>query len=162
MSRSRSPVRVLRKKGDSMQQRWRWSFVGAGFVALAAAVSAAAQPSLPVVRGKPLTVPAWSLLGECYPIDFTGIDVEWYPARKTYQLTVTGVKPYTNMEVSLSHESHSGRPAYWRTVVVGCVKNGLVMPIPSPYYVSMTLDRFVGSKGVEIVGASRSIRRAVR
>ncbi len=107
-------------------------------------------------------MPVWSLLGECYPIDFSGIDVEWYPARKVYQLTVTGMKPYTNMEVSLSHESHSGRPAYWRTVVVGCVKNGLVMPIPSPYYVTMTLDRFVGSKGVEIVGASRSVRRAVR
>jgi hypothetical protein len=130
-------------------------------LAAAAAVPAVAQPTAPGLRGKSLATPAWSLLGECYPIDFTGIDVEWYPARKTYQLTVTGMKPYTNMEVSLSHESHSGRPAYWRTVVVGCVKNGLVMPIPSPYYVSMTLDQFVGSKGVEIVGASHSVRRAV-
>ena len=70
-------------------------------------------------------MPAWSLTGECYPIDFTGIDIEYYAGRGVYQLTVTGVKPYTNMEVSLSHEAYNGRPAYWRTVVVGCVKNGL-------------------------------------
>jgi len=57
--------------------------------------------------------------------DFTGIDIEYYAGRGVYQLTVTGVKPYTNMEVSLSHEAYSGRPAYWRTVVVGCVKNAL-------------------------------------
>jgi hypothetical protein len=65
------------------------------------------------------------------------------------------------MEVSLSHEAYNGRPAYWRTVVIGCVKNGLLMPLASPYYVTMNLDKFVGSRGVEIVGASRNIRRAV-
>jgi hypothetical protein len=106
-------------------------------------------------------VPVWSLTGECYPIDFTGIDIEWYAGRGVYRLTVTGVKPYTNMEVSLSHEAHSGRPAYWRTIVVGCVKNGLLMPLASPYYITMNLDRFVGSQGVEIVGASRKVRRSV-
>jgi hypothetical protein len=65
------------------------------------------------------------------------------------------------MEVSLSHEAYQGRPAYWRTVVIGCVKNGLLMPIAAPYYITMNLDRFVGTKGVEIVGASRAVRRAV-
>ena len=90
-----------------------------------------------------------------------GIDIEYYAGRGVYQLTVTGVKPYTNMEVSLSHEAYNGRPAYWRTVVVGCVKNGLLMPLASPYYVTMNLDQFVGSRGVEIVGASRKVRRAV-
>ena len=39
-------------------------------------------------------MPAWSLTGECYPIDFTGIDIEYYAGRGVYQLTVTGVKPY--------------------------------------------------------------------
>jgi hypothetical protein len=108
----------------------------------------------PVVR-------AWSLTGECRPIDFSGVDVQWYAGRGVYQLTVTGVKPFTNMEVSLSHEAYQGRPAYWRTVVIGCVKNGLLMPIAAPYYITMNLDRFVGTKGVEIVGASRAVRRAV-
>jgi hypothetical protein len=108
-----------------------------------------------------LDVRAWSLTGECRPIDFSGVDVQWYAGRGVYQLTVTGVKPFTNMEVSLSHETYQGRPAYWRTVVVGCVKNGLLMPIAAPYYITMNLDRFVGTKGVEIVGASRAVRRAV-
>jgi hypothetical protein len=81
--------------------------------------------------------------------------------RSVYQLTVTGVKPYMNMDVSLSHEAYSGRPAYWRTLVVGCVKNGLVLRLAASYYLTMNLDQFVGSKGVEIVGASRKIRRDV-
>jgi hypothetical protein len=115
--------------------------------------------------GKPeassLIVPVWSLTGECYPIDFNGIDIEWYAGRGVYQLTVTGTKPYMNMDVSLSHEAYNGRPAYWRTVVIGCVKNGLLMPLASPYYITMNLDQFVGSRGVEIVGASRKVRRDV-
>ena len=91
------------------------------------------------------------------PIDFTGVDIEWYAGRSVYQLTVTGVKPHMNMDVSLSHEAYSGRPAY----CVGCVKNGLVLRLAAPYYLTMNFDQFVGSKGVEIVGASRKIRRDV-
>ena len=108
-----------------------------------------------------LIAPVWSLTGECYPIDFNGIDIEWYAGRGVYQLTVTGTKPYMNMDVSLSHEAYNGRPAYWRTVVIGCVKNGLLMPLASPYYITMNLDQFVGSRGVEIIGASRKVRRDV-
>ena len=135
-------------------------FAGLG-LCLAAGVAAAAGPLIGKPHAPELVVPAWSLTGECYPIDFTGIDIEYYAGRGVYQLTVTGVKPYTNMEVSLSHEAYNGRPAYWRTVVVGCVKNGLLMPLASPYYVTMNLDKFVGSQGIEIVGASRKVRRAV-
>jgi hypothetical protein len=132
---------------------------------LGLSLTAAFGASAGSLIGKPLTpelvVPAWSLTGECYPIDFTGIDIEYYAGRRVYQLTVTGMKPFTNMDVSLSHEAYNGRPAYWRTVVVGCVKNGLLIPLAAPYYVTMNLDQFVGSRGVEIVGASRKVRRAV-
>jgi len=62
---------------------------------------------------------------------------------------------------NLASQGYSGRPALWRTAVIGCVKNGLVLPITTPYYVTMLLDQFVGTKGIEIVGASRSIRRGV-
>lgn len=128
---------------------------------LAAGTAALAGPLIDKPRTPELVVPAWSLTGECYPIDFTGIDIEYYAGRRVYQLTVTGMKPFTNMDVSLSHEAYNGRPAYWRTVVVGCVKNGLLIPLAAPYYVTMNLDQFVGSRGVEIVGASRKVRRAV-
>lgn len=130
-------------------------------LSVTAAFGAWAGPLIDKPHTPELVVPAWSLTGECYPIDFTGIDIEYYAGRRVYQLTVTGMKPFTNMDVSLSHEAYNGRPAYWRTVVVGCVKNGLLIPLAAPYYVTMNLDRFVGSRGVEIVGASRKIRRAV-
>jgi hypothetical protein len=143
-------------------QRNRWGLaLGLGAMMIAGAVAAAAQPLPQLAPAPSLVQPAWSLTGECYPIDFNNVDIQWYAGRGVYQLTVSGIKPYTNMEVSLSHEAYSGRPAYWRTVVVGCVKNGLVLPIAAPYYITMNLDQFVGTKGVEIVGASRSIRRPV-
>jgi hypothetical protein len=134
-------------------------------IAVALGFVAAQTPLANALPGKPqkpqIVLPAWSLTGECRPIDFSGVDVQWYANRGVYQLTVTGVKPFTNMEVSLSHETYQGRPAYWRTVVIGCVKNGLLMPIAAPYHITMNLDRFVGTEGVEIVGASRAVRRAV-
>jgi hypothetical protein len=135
---------------------------GLGLILAAAVHPAAAQP-LPgrVLPPPPLMVPVWSLLGDCYPIDFTDVDIEWYAGGGVYQLTVSGVKPYTNMEVSLSHEAYSGRPDFWRTLVIGCVKNGLLLPLATPYYVTMNLDQFVGRKGIEIVGASRKLRRDV-
>jgi hypothetical protein len=143
--------------GDAMQRCAASLFA----VLVLSAVSAGAQP-LPQRPPAPSVLqPAWSLTGGCAPIDFQNVDIQWYAGGGVYQLTVSGVKPYTNMEVSLSHEAYSGRPAYWRTVVVGCVKNGLLMPLAAPYYITMNLDRFVGTKGVEIIGASRAVRRAV-
>jgi hypothetical protein len=144
--------------GNAMGRRAISLFAGLALISMAgfAAAGPLAKPDAPT-----LTVPIWSLTGECYPIDFNGIDIEWYAGRGVYQLTVAGMKPYTNMEVSLSHEAYNGRPTYWRTLVVGCVKNGLVMPIAAPYYITMNLDQFVGTRGVEIVGASRKVRRDV-
>jgi len=143
-------------------RRDRWGLIfGLGALMTAGALAAAAQPLPERAPAPGLVQPVWGLTGECYPIDFTDVEIQWYAGRGVYQLTVRGVKPYTNMEVSLSHEAYHGRPAYWRTAVIGCVKNGLLLPLVSPYYITMNLDQFVGSKGVEIVGASRSVRRPV-
>jgi hypothetical protein len=131
---------------------------------LMAAASLLPARAAPVPQGPPapgLVVPVWSLTGSCEPIDFDSVEIQWQEDRGVYLLTVRGTKPYTNMEVSLSHEGYASRPAYWRTLVVGCVKNLLVLPIEAPYWITMPLDQFVGSRGVEIVGASRSVRRAV-
>jgi hypothetical protein len=128
---------------------------------LAGAIPAAAELLPGEVAGPTLVEPALSLTGYCEPIDFNGVDIKWYGGRGIYQLTVSGIKPYTNMEVSLSRQPYSSKPPYWRSVVVGCVKNFLVMPVPTPYYITVPLTEFVGTKGVEIVGASRSMRRNV-
>jgi hypothetical protein len=135
--------------------------IALGLVLAASALSARAAP-LPHGPSMPgLVVPVWSLTGSCEPIDFDSVEIQWQEDRGVYLLTVRGMKPYTNMEVSLSHEGYASPPAYWRTLVVGCVKNLLVLPIEAPYWVTMPLDQFVGSKGIEIVGASRSVRRPV-
>ena len=66
---------------------------------LGAGAAASAGPLIDKPRTPEFVVPAWSLTGECYPIDFTGIDIEYYAGRRVYQLTVTGMKPFTNMDV---------------------------------------------------------------
>lgn len=144
-----------------MGRRGFWPTLTLCLGLMAYALPALADPWPGTVTVPRLAEPVWSLAGSCEPVDFDSLDIEWYRDRGTYVLTVRGTKPYTNMEVSLSHKDYSSRPAYWQTVVVGCVKNFLVIPIASPYYVTMPLDRFVGSKGVEIIGASGSVRRKV-
>ena len=144
-----------------MGSRGLWLSFTLGVGLMAYTLPALADPWPGMVTVPRLVEPAWSLSGSCEPLDFDSIDIEWYGDRDMYVLTVRGTKPYTNMEVSLSHKDYSSPPAYWQTVVVGCVKNFLVIPIASPYYVTMPLDRFVGSKGVEIIGASGSVRRKV-
>jgi hypothetical protein len=112
-------------------------------------------------QGPGLVRPVYGIAGECHPIDFDGVDIRWNRARGVYQLTVTGIKQFANMEVSLAHQSYSVRPYYWASVVVGCWKNFIVIPIPTPYYVTMPLDHFVGTRGVEIIGATRVVKRLV-
>jgi hypothetical protein len=127
-----------------MRQPFR-SFAILVAIVLGAAGQGSAQGSAQGLAGKltapSVVVPAWGLTGSCAPIDFDSLNIEWYASRGIYILTVSGIKPYTNMEVSLSSQGYASRPAYWRTVVIGCVKNFLVMPIPSPYNVTMALDQ---------------------
>lgn len=131
----------------------------AGFgVTLATGVSALPKPGGPPT-GENYVVPAWSFTGECKPLDFDGVEIEYYRGKGIYQLTITGTKPFTNMEVSLSEEPAAGRPAYRKTVVVGCVKNFFVVPLASPYYLTVPLEQFSGTRGIEIIGATRRVRR---
>ncbi|WP_141700692.1 hypothetical protein [Methyloceanibacter superfactus] len=124
----------------------------------AGVLDAAAEP-LPVAPpSQSLVQPVWGFNGSCDPIDFDSVKIE-YRRDRGYQLTITGIKPYTNMEVSLNSEPYDRKPAYLRTVVVGCVKNFIVVPLETPYYLTVPLAPLMGTKGVEIVGASGSVRR---
>ena len=132
----------------------------AGFgVTLATGAAAIAMPWPPAPPHENYMVPAWSFTGECKPLDFDGVEIEYYRGKGIYQLTITGTKPFTNMEVSLSEEPAAGRPAYRKTVVIGCVKNFLVVPLASPYYLTVPLEQFSGTRGIEIIGATRRVRR---
>ena len=54
-------------------------------------------------------------------------------------------------------ETQAPAKAYWRRLVIGCEKWPRAA-LASRYYVTMNLHHFVGSRGVEIVGASRRVR----
>ncbi|HMS41715.1 MAG TPA: hypothetical protein PKE69_15900 [Pyrinomonadaceae bacterium] len=71
----------------------------------------------------------------------------------TYILTVSGTKPYMNMEVRLSPVIYTHQPDYWEIEVVG-VLSGFGLPALAPYSVSLPLDGILGIIGVEVVGAN--------
>ena len=71
----------------------------------------------------------------------------------TYFLVVSGTKPYANMVVELSPLVYVRRPEYWEIEVVGILP-GIGLPATQPYPVSLAIDSFLGTKGVEVVGAN--------
>src|SRR5256885_1147555 len=70
-------------------------------------------------------------------------------------LKVTGVKPFLNMEVDLVPLVYIRQPEYWGIEVVGRLR-GIGLPALDPYSVSLALDGFVGTQGIEVMGATRS------
>ena len=92
----------------------------------------------------------------CRLIDFEEVDVvtlEIFPPQ--HVLIVSGTKPYLNMEVSLRPRTYIQQPEYWGIEVVGCLP-GFGLPALAPYTVSIRLAGFMGTKGVEVIGATRS------
>jgi len=92
----------------------------------------------------------------CRLIDFEEVDVvtlEIFPPQ--HVLIVSGTKPYLNMEVSLRPRTYTQQPEYWGIEVVGCL-SGFGLPALAPYAVSIRLAGFMGTKGIEVIGATRS------
>ena len=92
----------------------------------------------------------------CRLIDFEEVDVvtlEIFPPQEV--LSVSGTKPYLNMEVSLRPLTYIRQPEYWGIEVVGCLP-GFGLPALAPYTVSIRLAGFMGTAGIEVIGATRS------
>lgn len=101
-----------------------------------------------------LPVPASSRL-----IDFDRVEVltlESFPPQ--FVLVVSGTKPFLNMEVSLVPLIFVRQPEYWGIEVVGRLPGAIGLPILSPYRVSLPLAGNIGTKGIEVIGASRTQR----
>jgi hypothetical protein len=89
-------------------------------------------------------------------IDFDRAEIvtlDSFPPR--HVLKVTGVKPFLNMEVDLVPLVYIRQPEYWGIEVVGRLR-GIGLPALAPYTVSMPLDGFIGTQGIEVIGATRS------
>ena len=91
-------------------------------------------------------------------IDFERTEIvtlESFPPQ--FVLEVSGTKPYANLDVDLMPFVYVQQPLYWEIEVVG-TRQGLTVPVPAPYRVSIPLDGISGTRGVEVVGATRRQR----
>jgi hypothetical protein len=96
----------------------------------------------------------------CRLIDFETAEVRPGFVTGTFILVVSGTKPYANMTVELRPLIYIRRPAYWGIEVVGCLP-GFGLPALAPYTVALPLDGVTGTRGIEVLGATRSRRIAV-
>ena len=74
-----------------------------------------------------------------------------------FVLRVTGTRPYANMDVELVPVTYIQQPEYWRIEVVGSLP-GIGLPAEAPYAVSLPLAGFIGTRGIEVAGATRTQR----
>lgn len=98
----------------------------------------------------------------CRRIDFHDDGIEIRPGfvSNTWILIVNGTKPYMNMHVSLVPVTYIRQPEYWEIEVVGCVA-GIGLPALAPYSVFLSLYGATGTKGIEVVGATKKKRLPV-
>ena len=93
-------------------------------------------------------------------INFTRAEVRPGFVPNTWILIVSGTKPYLNMTVRLSPLIYIRRPEYWGIEVIGSLP-GMGLPATAPYTVSLPLDGILGTKGIEVIGASKKKRIVV-
>jgi hypothetical protein len=72
-------------------------------------------------------------------------------------LVVTGQKPFANMEVTLNPVRYLRRPEYWAIEVIGSMPP-IGQPAIVPYAVELDLTGFIGTEGIEVIGASHTER----
>jgi hypothetical protein len=96
----------------------------------------------------------------CRRIDFDKVQVTPGIVPGTWILVVSGEKPYINMEVKLIPLIYIQQPGYWGIEVVGCLA-GIGLPTTAPYTVSLPLDGITGTKGIAVIGASRTEERDI-
>lgn len=88
-------------------------------------------------------------------IDFEKAEIIQGIVPDRYILVVSGMKPYLNMDVSLIPRIYIQQPEHWGIEVVGTL-TGIGLPVLAPYHVSLPLDGVIGTRGIEVIGATRS------
>jgi hypothetical protein len=110
--------------------------------------------------------PAFAEVGEFYTakqqaqvetrelIDFDEAEIRPGTVSGTLVLIVNGTKP-ASMRVNLEPLVYVRQPEYWGIEVVGYLPD-IRLPAIVPYSVSIPLEGIQGTKGVEVIGATRS------
>lgn len=131
-------------------------------ILLAIAVAALAMvglagPATADDRSAQLTKAA-SASASCQLIDFTSAQVYTYSSTDQtpqHVLVVRGIQPYRNMEVKLVPLVYIRQPEYWGIEVMGCL-SGVGLPATKPYVAKLDLAGTIGTRGIEVIGATRS------
>jgi hypothetical protein len=94
----------------------------------------------------------------CRLLDFDKDRTEVHPGivNGTYILVVRGTKPFLNMQVNLVPLVYIRQPEYWGIEVTGCLPGGIGLPAIEPYTVILPLNGTIGTRGIEVIGASCS------
>lgn len=90
----------------------------------------------------------------CRKIDFKTANVFAIPTTNIQALIVTGTKPVVNMTVDLKPLVYVRKPEYWGIEVTGCV--GIELPQIAPYLAAEDISSMIGTKGIEVIGATGS------
>ena len=93
----------------------------------------------------------------CRLIDFEKADVVPGFDPNTFFLIVAGTKPWVTMKVDLHPLIYVTRPDYWGIEVVGG-QDGNGLPQVAPYHLALDITHLLGTKGIEVIGASRKKR----
>ena len=91
----------------------------------------------------------------CYRIDFESWAVVPGIVNGTYWLYVYGTKPWLSMDVTLKPLIYIKKPEYWGIEVVGCL-HGIGLPVQAPYVAELDVTHFLGTKGIELIGATKN------
>lgn len=76
----------------------------------------------------------------------------------TYILFVSGTAPCANMDVRLAPLIYVQCPDYWGIEVTGTLQGGICLTSVKPFTLTAELSGsgIIGSKGIEVIGASNS------
>lgn len=88
-------------------------------------------------------------------LDFEKAEVRPGFVTGTFILIVFGQAPCINMNVVLSPLIYIACPEYWGIEVVGQLPGGICLDTIKPYTVTHWLAGITGSKGIEVIGASK-------
>jgi hypothetical protein len=92
----------------------------------------------------------------CRLIDFEAAEVRPGFVPGTFILIVRGTKPYVNMNVDLVPLVYIRQPEFWGIEVTGCLPGGIGLPATAPYTASLPLNGTIGTRGIEVIGATRT------
>jgi heat shock protein HslJ len=99
--------------------------------------------------------------GACRPIDFTNAEVVLVsppstPAR--YSLTVAGMLPDTRHAARLQPVEYIQQPEFWLIQVLSCEVADVGAPVNTLFKISLDLTGHLGTRGIEVNGATRHQR----